>query len=69
MTKAAGVMLPRLMRRPAAAAYLGISESMLAELGIKPRRIEGRRIALYDRLELDAFADSLSSDEEDNPWG
>lgn len=62
------VLLPRLMKRPAAAAYLGVSATMLDELGIKPRRVEGRRLALYDRLDLDAWADSLSDGEADNPW-
>lgn len=56
------------MRRREAAVYLGVSETLLSELDIKPRRIEGRRVALYDRYDLDAFADSLSADEDENPW-
>lgn len=63
----APVLLPRLMRRPAAAQYLGVSPSTLDELGIKPKTVEGKRIALYDRFDLDAWADALS-DGETNPW-
>ena len=61
-------MLPRLMRRPVAAAYLGVSASMLDELGIPAKRIKDRRVTLYDRLDLDRFADSLSDGDADNPW-
>lgn len=48
---------PRLLASAKAAAYLGISETTLRTLGL-PRRILGMR-RLYDRHELDAFADRL----------
>lgn len=48
---------PRLLSSAKAAAYLGISETTLRTLGL-PRRILGTR-RLYDRYELDAFADGL----------
>ncbi|OUS33189.1 hypothetical protein A9Q94_19985 [Rhodobacterales bacterium 56_14_T64] len=48
---------PRLLPSPAAAAYLGVSESMLRKLGI-PRKEQGAK-RLYDRTDLDAHADEL----------
>lgn len=64
-------MVPRFLRPPMAAAYLGISTSRLAELGlrkIKDARL-GPGIVVYDRLDLDAFADSLSAPESDDNGG
>lgn len=57
---------PRLMPTPDAAAYLGVSESMLRTLSI-PRKILGSK-RLYDRLALDAFASGLltEGDEKGN---
>ncbi|WP_414896823.1 DNA-binding protein [Rhodovulum sp. YEN HP10] len=49
---------PRLMPAPQAAHYLGVSESTLRKLGIQTLPLRGKR--LYDRFELDAFADSLA---------
>lgn len=51
---------PRLMSAPEAARYLGLSETSLRGLGL-PRRELGRR-RLYDRYDLEAFANSLSYD-------
>lgn len=48
---------PRLMPAPAAAAYIGVSETRLRELGI-PRRVLGAR-RLYERADLDDYIDSL----------
>lgn len=53
---------PRLMSAPEAARYLGLSETSLRGLGL-PRRELGRR-RLYDRYDLEAFANSLSYDAE-----
>lgn len=50
-------LMPRLMPAPAAARYLGVSESLLRDLGLRRRELRGKR--LYDRADLDAFADSL----------
>lgn len=50
-------LLPRLMQAPAAARYLGISETKLRGLPI-PRRVSGGN-RLYDRHDLDAYADGL----------
>lgn len=49
---------PRLMSRPLAAAYLSISETNLGNSGPAPARL-GRRV-LYDRMDLDRWADRLS---------
>lgn len=48
---------PRLMREELAAAYLGIGVSTLRERGPKPNHL-GRRV-LYDRRDLDRWADAL----------
>jgi hypothetical protein len=51
-------ILPRLMPAPVAAAYLGVSESTLRTLSI-PRRVLGAK-RLFDRADLDHYADSLA---------
>ena len=48
---------PRLLPAAWAAAYLGVSETKLRALPIRRRVLDGKR--LYDRLELDAYADEL----------
>jgi hypothetical protein len=48
---------PRLMREPMAAAYLSIGISTLRERGPTPKR-DGRS-RLYDRKDLDRWADAL----------
>jgi hypothetical protein len=48
---------PRLMAVELAAAYVGIGRTMLEEQGPAPKRI-GRRV-LYDRHDLDRWADAL----------
>ena len=48
---------PRLMSEPSAADYLSISATTLREHGPKPKRL-GRRV-LYDRVDLDRWADRL----------
>lgn len=48
---------PRLLSASQAARYIGISESTLRTLGL-PRRMLGTR-RLYDRYDLEAFADGL----------
>lgn len=48
---------PRLMSQPIAAAYLSVSENKLREQGPKPKPWGGR--ILYDRKDLDRFADRL----------
>lgn len=60
---------PRLLPEPQAAAYLGIGTTKLRELALPRRNLGGKK--LYDRIDLDAFADSLDSDgprEELNGW-
>ncbi|WIY27509.1 DNA-binding protein [Parasedimentitalea psychrophila] len=56
--------IPRLLPSPAAAAYLGVSESMLRKLGI-PRKEQGAK-RLYDRSDLDAHADELPYEGQPN---
>jgi len=48
---------PRLMPAPRAAHYLGVSESTLRGLPIPRRQLGGKR--LYDKFDLDAYADAL----------
>jgi len=48
------------MPAPQAAHYLGVSESTLRTLDL-PRRVVGAK-RLFDRLDLDAFADSLATE-------
>lgn len=55
---AAPSFVPRLLPTPWAAAYLGVSETTLRNLPI-PRKVMGGK-RLYDRLELDAYADGLT---------
>lgn len=59
---------PRLMPAQQAAHYIGVSVSTLRSLEI-PRKIQGSK-RLYDRLDLDAYADNLATDGEDkiNEW-
>lgn len=54
---------PRLLGAPEAAAYLGISPSKLATLGLPRKILDGRK--LYDRLALDEYASSLPTEGED----
>lgn len=49
---------PRLMSEPVAASYLSLSPSTLRAAGPEPKR-HGRRV-LYDRRDLDRWADSLN---------
>lgn len=48
---------PRLMPSPQAAHYLGMSESMLRTLDLPRREMGAKRV--YDKADLDAYADSL----------
>ena len=59
---------PRLMPAPQAAHYIGVSESTLRDLPI-PRKVLGRK-RMYDRLELDAYVDNLTTEGESitNGW-
>nr|WP_246849780.1 helix-turn-helix domain-containing protein [Rubellimicrobium arenae] len=47
---------------PQVAAYLGVSESKLRTMAIPRKVLDGKR--LYDRLDLDAYADALSVEGE-----
>jgi len=53
---------PRLMPAPQAAHYLGVSPSTLRGLPIPRKQLGSKR--LYDRIDLDAYADSLRSEAE-----
>lgn len=58
---------PRLLPAPQAAHYIGVSEAKLRELDI-PRKVLGAK-RLYDRIDLDAYADSLATEgEAANGW-
>ena len=48
---------PLLLPAPAAAHYLGVSESKLRMLGIRRKVLDSKR--LYDRRDLDAYANEL----------
>lgn len=54
---------PRLMREEMAAAYLGISSSMLRERGPASKHIG--RCAVWDRRDLDRWADVLGTSSTD----
>jgi hypothetical protein len=56
-TRAAITYAPRLLGEAQAAAYIGVSPSTLRKLDI-PRKESGAR-KLFDRIDLDAWADSL----------
>ena len=49
---------PRLLPAPQAAHYIGVSVSTLRKLPIRRRQLDGKRV--YDRLDLDAYASSLT---------
>lgn len=53
---------PRLMPAPQAAHYLGVSVSTLLKLPIQRKELGGKR--LYDRYDLDAYANELSTETE-----
>ncbi len=53
---------PRLMPAPQAAHYLGISVTTLRSLPIPRKQLGAKR--LYDRIDLDAYADSLNGEDE-----
>ncbi len=55
---------PALLGEADAARYLGIGTTTLRGLGLKRRVLGGRR--LYDRRDLDAFADALPYEGEGN---
>lgn len=59
---------PRLMQLKAAAHYLGMSESKLRALPLPCKRDGGN--VLYDRLDLDAYADGIPYDGKtgDEEW-
>jgi len=52
---------PRLMQVKAAAYYLGVSPSKLRTPGLPCKRDGGN--VLYDRVDLDAYADALTYDD------
>lgn len=56
---------PRLMAARAAAKFLGISESKLRSLDI-PRKTFGGNM-VWDRTDLDAYADSLPYEGKEEP--
>lgn len=65
MARASIPFPPRLLPAPQAAAYLGISETSLRGLSIARRVLGGKR--LYDRLDLDAYVDSLPVEGDAQP--
>ncbi|MCG4260403.1 hypothetical protein K6W36_07365 [Acetobacter senegalensis] len=63
----------RLLRRELAAAYLGVSASKFSQLvqeGVlpAPRTFPGSTVNVWDRRELDGWADSLAETETSNGW-
>lgn len=55
---------PRLMPAPVAAHYLGVSVSTLAKLAIPRRELGAKRV--YDKTDLDAYADGLPYDRRED---
>lgn len=71
MTKHDLTFAARLLPAPLAARYLGVSETTLRGLPIPRKMLGGKR--LYDRFDLDAFADDLNREgdqcaEADQVW-
>jgi hypothetical protein len=73
MSRAADVLSiePRGLNRVKAAAYVGVSPSLLDEMVAdgrmpSPKVINSRRV--WDRRELDVSFDALSRKEECDPW-
>lgn len=62
-TRAALPEWPRLMSVELAAAYLSIGTTMLRERGPQPKHLGSR--VLYDRRDLDRWADALTGQELD----
>lgn len=60
---AARDLTPLLMPAPVAARYLGVSESTLRQMGLPRRKLGAKR--LFDRRDLDAYADSLPYDSDE----
>lgn len=56
--------VPRLLPAPQAAHYLGVSQTTLRALNLPRKQLGAKR--LYDRLDLDAYADSLPVEESGN---
>lgn len=52
-----------MLTAPLAAAYIGVGQTKLRELGIRRKELGGKR--LYDVNDLDAFADALPYEGED----
>ena len=48
------------MPAPEAARYIGVSEGTLRKLPIPPRSVPDVRRVVYDRLDLDKWADALA---------
>lgn len=48
------------MPAPVAAHYIGVSESKLRALGLRRRHLGAKRV--YDKADLDAYADRLPYD-------
>ena len=53
---------PRLMPAAQAAHYIGVSMSKLRDLPIPRKILDGKR--LYDRLDLDSYANNLATEGE-----
>ena len=53
---------PRLLPAPQAAHYLGVSERKLADLKLPRKKLDGKLV--YDRIELDAYANNLATEGE-----
>ncbi|OWU80457.1 hypothetical protein ATO1_08920 [Phaeobacter sp. 22II1-1F12B] len=58
---------PRLMPAPLAARYIGVSESTLRKLDLPRKELGGKRV--YDKADLDAYADSLPYEGSDTSKG
>ena len=50
-----------------AAHYLGVSESKLRELNLPSKKLGAKRV--YDKDDLDTYADDLPYDQEELPNG
>jgi predicted DNA-binding transcriptional regulator AlpA len=63
--------IPRGMRRPVAAAYIGVSESKFQQMvddGLMPKSFKVGGVTLWDSRKIDQAFDELSNHEEESGW-
>ena len=65
------LIVPRALRAPDAARYIGVSKTKFLELvsdGRMPQAVRIDGCTLWDRLALDVAFDGIAADDNCNPW-